>query len=262
MNDWPNDEQVVTQLHSWLAETREEAFAEDTPPGPLPGEGCEVGIFQLAEELTALRHEIKLQTKSARKLQERNGEVLDAVDNLAGSLSTTPAAAVPAADEKLARSLVESLIGLDEALQRGRKVIESSRRRLVEESAGHLRGVQERIEHLYLQLPWWRRWLCRPWHQAVKEICLPAEMQEQQNIFASLVEGYELIQRRLAKSLDATQIQRIQCVGQPVDPQLMNVVEVIDDPFQPPGEVVEEVRPGYTWHGKSFRCAEVKAVRG
>ena len=91
---------------------------------------------------------------------------------------------------------------------------------------------------------------------------MPAAMQEQQNVLASLVEGYELIQRRLAKSLDAARICRIECVGKPVDPKLMNVVEAIDDPYQPPGDVVELVRPGYTWHGKVFRCAEVKAVRG
>ena len=45
------------------------------------------------------------------------------------------------------------------------------------------------------------------------------------------------------------------------DPESMIVVEVVDDPNRPPGQVVEEVRRGYTWRGRVFRFAEVRAVR-
>ena len=41
----------------------------------------------------------------------------------------------------------------------------------------------------------------------------------------------------------------------------MTVIEVVDDPDRPPGEVVDEVRRGYTWRGRVLRFAEVRASR-
>ena len=86
-------------------------------------------------------------------------------------------------------------------------------------------------------------------------------MEVQQEILASLVDGYALVQKRLQKALQRTQIRRIEALGKPVNPQQMNVVEVVDDPYLPPGQVVDEIRPGYVWRGDVLRCAEVKAVR-
>jgi hypothetical protein len=48
----------------------------------------------------------------------------------------------------------------------------------------------------------------------------------------------------------------------PVDPELMTVIEVVDEPRNRPGTVVKELRRGYTWKGRLIRCAEVQAARG
>ena len=62
--------------------------------------------------------------------------------------------------------------------------------------------------------------------------------------------------------MDAGQVRRIECVGRPVAPGRMTVLEVVDSPDQPPGHVVHEVRRGYTWRGRVLRYAEVRAARG
>jgi molecular chaperone GrpE len=61
--------------------------------------------------------------------------------------------------------------------------------------------------------------------------------------------------------MDAGQVRRIDCVGLPVDPGQMTVVEVVDSPDRAPGHVVDEVRRGYTWRGRVLRYAEVRAAR-
>ncbi len=148
---------------------------------------------------------------------------------------------------------------LDEALARGRAVIDAARRRILEDLAG---PVQEQLDNLWLRLPWWRRPLLRAWRRGAREILVQRTALAHRDIFDSLVEGYGLIVGRLERAMKKAELYRIDCVGKPVDPHSMTVVEVVDDPLRPPGLVVEQVRPGYYWKGKILRFAEVRAVQG
>jgi molecular chaperone GrpE len=76
-----------------------------------------------------------------------------------------------------------------------------------------------------------------------------------------LLEGYGLIQARLRRAMETEQLQRIAVVGRPVEPAVMTVVELVDDPGRPSADVVDEVRRGYTWRGRVLRFAEVRATR-
>ena len=58
------------------------------------------------------------------------------------------------------------------------------------------------------------------------------------------------------------QVAHLACEGKPVDPELMTVIEVVDEPRERPGTVAKELRRGYTWRGRVIRFAEVQAVRG
>ncbi|MFH1268443.1 MAG: nucleotide exchange factor GrpE, partial [Planctomycetota bacterium] len=223
-----------------------------------PPEVRSVGLFQLIEEFTALRHELKLQTKSARGLEERSVATLDAMQAAIEQFRLVKADESQAA-EGAARPLVEALLDLHEALERGRKVIETARRRILDESAGQL---QDQLDDLFRRQSWWRRWIGRSFHEATRQLCSRQAEEVHRVVFESLVEGYGLIQNRATRAMDKEGLCRIDCLGKPVDPNAMMVVEVIEDPTRPPGLVVEEVRPGYYWKAKVFRFAEVRAVQG
>ncbi|HSW47312.1 MAG TPA: nucleotide exchange factor GrpE [Phycisphaerae bacterium] len=75
-----------------------------------------------------------------------------------------------------------------------------------------------------------------------------------------LLEGYRLASRRIDGALDARGVRPIECVGQPVDPERMRVVDVVQSDSLPEGRVVEVVRCGYTCKEKVIRYAEVRAV--
>jgi hypothetical protein len=81
-------------------------------------------------------------------------------------------------------------------------------------------------------------------------------------MFNSLLEGYGLIHKRLRRAMASEQVAHIPCEGKPVDPEVMTVIEVVDEPQQEPGTVARELRRGYTWRGRVIRFAEVQAVRG
>ena len=259
MNDWPDGESVLSQFRDWLEQTCAEADA--LGPDEEPGEGTSdfrpVGLVQLIEEFTALKHELKLETKSGRHLCERSEETVAAMREAIDQFRAVEARESAAA-ERGARPLVEALVDLEEALRRGRAALETARRRILEESAEEL---ERQFETLYRQQPWWRRRIARRWREAVHETCRKHRRTVDGEILDALVAGYDLIFRRLERAMKEEGIYRMQCGGKPADPNAMTVIEVVDDPGRPPGLVTEEVRPGYYWNGKVFRYAEVRAVR-
>ena len=60
MSNWPDDETVLNRLRQWLDEAHAEADASssDGASPDAPTELRPVGLFQMIEEFTALRHEL------------------------------------------------------------------------------------------------------------------------------------------------------------------------------------------------------------
>jgi molecular chaperone GrpE len=255
-------ENLLSRFREWLAEASAEESA-DAPAGSEVSEN-EVGLYRLVEEFTALRQELKLQTKSTRGLQEQTETLLPAVRQAIEQLRA--GGGVPAGGGtrggdiawKAGKPLAEGLADLDESLQRGRGQIEKARHRLVDEP--DLALVAALDAHLARQ-SWLRRWLFRGYHAQVRAVAAAQGAEKRQPLFEALLEGYDLIRSRLRRALEAAEIKRIECLDRPVDPERMIVLEVVEDPDRPPGEVIEEVRSGYTWGERVLRYAEVRASR-
>lgn len=255
---WPDVEEILARLRDWLLQVREEvdALPLDREPGaeaaPSP-----VGLVQLIEQFTALRHELKLSTKSVRALEERNAAALGGLEQAIAAMRSVEPKESEAA-RRAAQPLVHSLAELDEALRRCRAVVENARRRIVEESAAELLG---QIDQHFRRQPWGFRWLAAAWYRGLRRLVERQSGEIHGAIFDSLLAGYELVQNRLRRAMAREELVRIDCVGRPVDPHTMTVIEAVDDPTQAPGTVIEEVRPGYLWKGKVLQYAEVRAVR-
>jgi molecular chaperone GrpE len=261
MNDRDQVEAILGRLRDWLDAVQSEAGGldrlvlsrEDEPQ-------TEVGIVHLVEEFTALRHELKLQTKSGRGILEQAETMLatlrQAIEQFR-SVEPKEAQAAWSAGKPLALALAD----LDEALDRGRREIEKARDRIAAESTSTLVAA---LEENFRRQPWLRRRMAHGYH---REICglvrdFGSVLRE---LFDSLLEGYELIQNRLRREMREERIERVPCDGCPVDPERMTVIEVVHDPSRAPGTVLKELRSGYTWNGRLLRYAEVQAasaVRG
>ena len=153
-----------------------------------------------------------------------------------------------------------TLAELDEALERGREHWKKNSARLIGSSA-HASLAQ--LSELYAAQSWWQRRFTAAYHQRIREKIEQAEEQaqsERRALLTALLNGYDLIQQRLTRTMANTGVVRIPTVGRLVDPEQMVVVEVIDSDG-PPGQVIEEIRRGYTWKGGLLRPAEVRAIR-
>ncbi|HUG71711.1 MAG TPA: nucleotide exchange factor GrpE [Pirellulaceae bacterium] len=225
----------------------------DDPAPELPA----IGFIELIEAFTALRHETKLHTKSGRGLEDAVQSSLQGLNSAIRQFETVQSREEEAA-ARAAKPLAEALANLDEALARGAEAITASHRQAMQTVPLHLRDA---LDQRFQQLSKWRRWLSRPWHQQVQFACQEEISAAMGDTLHRAMEGYGLIQARLRRVMQEQGVARIECVGKPLDPAKMTVVELIDDPTAKPETVLEEVRPGYTYHGRVIRFAEVRATR-
>jgi molecular chaperone GrpE len=261
MTDLPDDETVLARFREWLRAARAEA--DGTGHGPEPpeaeAEGPEVGLYRLVEEFTALRHEVKLQTKSARVLQDQTEALLPAL----GQAIEQFRAVGPKEEQAVlsaCRPLAEAMADLDEALDRGRAGVEKARARFETAEGEATEALSAELDALRARQPWHRRLWLGPYHDQVRALLTRRE-EPRPGLLDAMLEGYGLIQSRLRRAMDAEQIRRVESRGRLVDPERMTVVEVVDAPGVPPGHVVDELRRGYTWRGRVLRFAEVRASR-
>lgn len=268
MTDWIDSERILEQFRQWLAQVRLEAeqTAGDAP-GARPSDAAsatdEAGITAAAlgdvvAAFTALRQELKLQTRSARDLGEQSERLLTGLSEAMRRFDTVEPDEKKAA-RHAAEPLAEGLTGLDEALERGLLALEQARRQVLDNSTP---AMQALLDELYDRQPWWRRWMGHHLYQAARTGWLEQAAESQRPAWDSLQEGYRLIQSRLRRSMQTCGLRRIPALGRPVDPHCMTVVEVADDAAHLPGTVVAELRPGYFWNDTVLRFAEVRVVRG
>ena len=261
MNHPTDDENLLTLFRDWLARTRAEAESLEFDPtsvhDPTHEAPPEVGLYRLVEEFTALRHEVKLETKGSRGLQEQVETLLPTIRQAVDHLRSVAPREEQAA-QAVGRPLAEAIADLDEALDRGRREVDKARSRF----DNSIRAAGSNFEALYQSQPWYCRLGLRAYHSQVRDFFQQATSTTNAGLLDALLEGYDLIGARLRRAMETGQITRIDCVGLPVDPDRMTVVEVVDAPEVEPGHVVDQVRRGYTWRGRIIRYAEVRAAQG
>jgi molecular chaperone GrpE len=259
MTDGDTDEQILGQFRTWLEQTRREAAQVDDTEASRSATEPRVGLDRLVEEFTALRHEVKLQTRSSRTLEERLEAALRLLGEAAETFRTAPAKTVTAVD-KADKSLAAALAELDEALDRGRDQWEKSAPRLIGPPSSALLAE---VKANHAKRWWWQRLRTQAYHRQACALVEEREEQarkEREALVGALLGGFVMIQQRLARNMTSAEVNRIPTVGRLVDPDQMIVIEVIDVEG-PAGQVVEELRRGYTWRGQVLRPAEVRAIR-
>ena len=76
-----------------------------------------------------------------------------------------------------------------------------------------------------------------------------------------LLEGYTLNLEHLEEVLERLELQEIDCLGQPFDPQTMTAIGLDTASETDDGTVLEVYTAGYHWRGRVFRPARVKVAR-
>ena len=78
---------------------------------------------------------------------------------------------------------------------------------------------------------------------------------------SSILEGVEMVKKKMEKMLDSEGVSPIKAVGRTFDPHLHEAVLEVETSDQPDGTVIEEIRKGYTYRDQVLRASMVKVAR-
>jgi molecular chaperone GrpE len=249
---------VLADFRDWLGA----AFSGETDgAGPPPGEG--VDLHTLLGQFLALRHEVNLQTRAVRSQQEQNGETLRQLSQALEALCQAPTETAP--DDRV-RSLLKTLVDLCDALALGAREVKRG-----EEALGALLdqvGAGQEPPRPAPRSLWARLFGGGEQQEAAREEAQERAVRDREALgrvrqgLAALVTGYSMGLQRVERALAQQGLEVMPAVGQPFDPERMEVVEAVTGSGRPSGEVIEEVRRGYLYNGRVFRYAQVRVARG
>lgn len=80
--------------------------------------------------------------------------------------------------------------------------------------------------------------------------------------FRALIEGVELTERDMMKSLERHNVKKLEPVGQKFDPNLHQAMFEAPDDLVPKGNVMQVMQSGFTISGRSLRAAMVGVSSG
>lgn len=178
-------------------------------------------LFTLLAELAALKNEVKLESRQVK-----------------GALNEFRA---------LFEALQTSQTRLDEEAKRRRDSERRCEQDAHRELLLELLDLRDRLEAGHSQARRFRPgWL---------------ERRRARAFIGSMAEGLAISLRRLDETLARREVQAFEVLGHRFDPHRMRASEVADDPDQPEGVVVEELRKGFRVGERLLRPAEVRVNR-
>ncbi len=278
---------VLGDFRTWLEQLADSAAASDSTPGQrnTVDPATAPDLHTLLAQFIALRHEINLQTRSARSQQEQTGEALQQLQTALESLRRAEESAAErraAAEEETLRPLLKTLVDAHDALALAQRPIRRVRDAVLPELE-QLRDLPPRLVESEQSVPtplappaptfWGRLFGRKPTsvagtppaafpqqHRDLAEQLKQAAAQIQQMLHG-LLTGYTMSVQRLERALQQHGLEPIATVGEAFDPESMEVVEVVVEPGRTRAEVIEEARRGYRWRGRVFRFAQVRVAR-
>jgi len=246
--------------------------AAETNQGPM------FGVLDMVEAFTALRHELKLQVRGGRDLQQL---LVDGLQRLEQKLAASPVAASAVAGggasgggaTEAGRDLAEALAEMEESLQRVHAALARSaateRPMASQPEDAPTARILTKLDEQIAQAPWWLRKFATAWLSSCRQSLVAVLTEEDgkreepshDEQLKTAQQGIELLHARAQRLMQHCQLERIDVMGQPFDAESMHAVDVISAPETPAAHVAEQLRPAYRWRGKLLRYADVRLAK-
>lgn len=268
----PTDvDRILADFRAWLEQLPSEALE---PPAPSDET---LDVATILRHYVALRQEVNLLTRASRAQKEQGGLVLDQLAETQRLLKARSEAPMPSPGGDATLPLLKALVETRDALALAQAQLARSRDALADPPAvphpahadsdqpptvsltlsgwARLFGVERSVRQAIAPLETWAAARARPASTG------PSPREVARGAVDSLAAGYAMSLQRLDRALEQHGLRPIACVGEPFDPETMEVVDVVREPGRTGTEVIEAIRPGYRLGDRLFRCAHVRVAR-
>jgi hypothetical protein len=221
----------------------DEASNDDVP---------QFGALDIVEAFTAMRHELRAQTKESRELA---AQIEAAVSNI-HSLESKLLGCIDdnrSDDSGEAKQLVLIIVETDHQLLRALTAIKQweMTRRLRQEADA------KAVVRYFDGMGWLGRRFARPLLEFVAALRpLDGPIMED-----PAIQGMNLVVERLSRVMQEHEIERSDVEGQPFDANTMRAIGTVESTNCPAGHVAEQLSPTYYWRGELLRFANVRVAK-
>jgi len=237
-----------------------------------------LGAVDIVEAFTTLRHELKLQVRSGRELQQvidqrlvqlenRVNEQLAWVKNIdLASLATPPLAAT----SQEARQLAEAIAEIEENLQRAVETLGAPLALLPQQTQlqDQARWILEQFDRTVNESSWASKFLARPLLAQLRMLIEnsgnhqpPATADPNCERLEVSRRGLELLLDRVRRLMMACELERHDVLGHAFDAETMRAIDVVPSSTVPSAHVAEQLRPLYRWQGQVLKFADVRLAK-
>ena len=234
-----------------ISQTTEDASPDQVVATTLEP-ACELlGAVDIVEAFTTLRHELKLQVRGGRELQQSLNDTLQRLEQRITSFPSSASANNTSESRKMAEAIAE----IEESLHRAiESIVQKS------ESARSDANVLSRYDAMVSKAPWIAKTFAGKWLEDLRaglahSIATAKRADSTQD---ATHRGLELLLARVHRLMQQCEIERVNVLHQPFDAESMNAIDLIVDPQVPSAHVAQQLRPLYRWRSNTLRCAEVR----
>jgi molecular chaperone GrpE len=222
-----------------------------------------------------------MNTENDKTKNETPPEAADEDRETAADESQAPGGEEPEADEGAIATAVAAAVGEDAAGDEGSPWAQEPEARIVEleDEIGTLKdqflramaeaeNVRKRSER---QLSEAHKYGVTNFARAVLTVAddlsralaaVPEDQREGKGLLQTLLGGVEAVERELMKVLEGHNIERIDPVGEPFDPNFHEAMFEVPDSDLPGGTVAQVIQPGYRLYERLLRPARVGVAKG
>jgi molecular chaperone GrpE len=198
--------------------SRFRAYLDEPLPQPPAGTSEAPDLFTLLAEVSALKNEVKLESRQVKTALEQFRELFDTLQRANNRLG--------------------------EELNRQREGETSTRREAERDLLLELLDLRDRLSAGHEQAGRYRpRW--------------PARRGKAATFIAAMADGLGMNLDRLDHILARRGVRPLESVNRPFDPQTMHAAEIAHREDQADGRVIGEIRAGFLQHERLLRPAEV-----
>lgn len=232
----------------------QEASVEASTCGDVlsPDDAPRFGAVDIVEAFTALRHELRGQTREGRALAELIQSTAENLQSMESKLLACVADRSPD-DSTEAKQFALLIVETDHQFSRAVAAIAQW------ESRARLREAADdkAIDQLFAGMNRVARWFASP---LMALLSAQRSVREAASTHAA-IEGLDMVVARLRRMMRERGIERIDVEKQPFDANSMHAIGTMESTDCPAGCVAEQLSPAYRWRGKILRFADVRVAK-